>query len=46
MVREITKIDIGQTVEIEEHHTEVEVSMDNITEEDHIMVITIETILE
>ena len=32
MIREITKIDIGQIAEIEECHTEVEVSMDTIIE--------------
>ena len=46
MIREITKIDIGQIVEIEEHQAEVEVSMDKILEEDHIMLITIETIIK
>ena len=46
MIREITKIDIGQIMEIGEHHMEVEVSMDKITEEDHIMLIIIEMIIE
>ena len=46
MIREITKIDIGQIVEIGEHHTEVDVSMDKIIEEDHIMSITMEMIIE
>ena len=42
MLREIIKIDIDQIAEIEEHHTEVEVSMDKVLEEDHIMSIIIE----
>ena len=46
MIREMIKIDIGQIVEIEEHQTEVEVSMDRIIEEDHIILITIEMILK
>ena len=45
MIREIIKIDIGQIGEIEEHQTEVEVSMDKIIE-DHIMLIIIEMIIE
>ena len=39
---EITKIDICQIVGIGEHHIEVEVVMDKITEEDHITLIIIE----
>ena len=51
MIREIIKIDIGQIAEIEEHQTEVEVSMGKIIEEDCITLIIIEktigeTILE
>ena len=37
MIREPINIAIGQIVEIEGHHTEVEVSMDKVIEEDHIM---------
>ena len=39
-------MDIDQIVEIEEHHIEVEVSMDKIIEEHHVMSITTEMILE
>ena len=46
MIKEITKIDIHQIVEIGEHHIEVKVSMDKIIEEDHVMLIIIETIIE
>ena len=46
VIREITKIDIDQIVETEEHHTEIEVSMDRIIEEDCIMLITMEMITE
>ena len=46
LIREITKIDIGQIVEIEEHRTEIEVNVDKITEEDHITLIIIEMTLE
>ena len=51
MIREIIKIDIGQIAEIEEHETEVEVSMGKIIEEECITLIIIEmtigeTILE
>ena len=46
IVREITKRNIDQIVEIEGHHTEVEVSKDNIIEKDHIMSIIIEMTLE
>ena len=46
MIREIIKIDIGQIAEIEEHQTEIEVSMDKIREEDCIISITIEMIIE
>ena len=46
MIRENIKIDISQILEIKEHQIEVEVSMDKIIEEDHIMLITIEMIIE
>ena len=46
MIREVTKIDICQIVQIGEHHIEVEVSMDKIIEEDHVMFIIIEMIIE
>ena len=46
MIREIIKIDINQIAGIEEHQTEVEVSMDKIKEEDHVILITIEMTLE
>ena len=46
MIREITKIDIGQIMEIEEHQAEVEVNMGKIIEEDHIMSIIIEIATE
>ena len=46
MIREITKIDKGQIAEIEGHHTEVEVSMDKVIEEDCIMPIAIEITIE
>ena len=39
---EIIKIDIDQIAEIEGHHSEVEVSMDKIIGEDHIILIIIE----
>ena len=41
MTREIIKIDTDQIAEIEGHHTEVEVSMNRVMEEDCIMSITI-----
>ena len=44
--REIIKIDTDQIVETEGHHTEEEVSMDKIIEEDHIMSIIIEMTIE
>ena len=44
-ITEIIKIGIGQTAEIGEHHTEEEVSMDKIIEEDHVMPIIIEMTL-
>ena len=46
VIREIIKIDIGQIVEIQEHQTEVEVSMDKIIEEDCIVTIIEEIISE
>ena len=46
VAREIIKILIDQIAEKEGHHTEVEVSMDKVIEEDHIMSITIEMITE
>ena len=46
MIREITKIDLDQIAEIEEYYIEVEVSMNQIIEEDHIMSITIEMNIE
>ena len=46
MISKITKMDIGQLAEIEEHQSEVEVSMDKIIEEDCVMLINIETITE
>ena len=45
MIKEITRIDIGLTVEIKEHHIEVEVSMDKVTEEDCITLIITEMTL-
>ena len=45
IIRGIIKIDIGQMAEIEEYHTEVEVSMDKITDVDHVMSIIIEMTL-
>ena len=42
MIREIFKIDTGQIIEIEGRHLEVEVNMDKIVGEDHIMSIIIE----
>ena len=38
MSREIIKIDIDQIAEIEGHHTEVEVIMDKVIEEDHVYI--------
>ena len=46
MIREIIKIDKDQTEEIEGQHTDAEVNMDKIIEEDHIMQIIIEKTLE
>ena len=46
MIRVIIKIGIDQIAETEGHHSEVEVSMDRIIEEDHIMSIIIEMTLE
>ena len=46
MIREVIKIDIRQIAEIEEHHTEVEVSMDQIIEEDSVMSIIIGMTIE
>ena len=45
MIRVIIRIDIDQMVEIEEHHSEVEVSTDKTIEEDCNMLILIEMIL-
>ena len=46
MIIEIIKIDVDQIMEIEGHHSEVEVSMDKIIGEDHIMSKIIELTLE
>ena len=46
MIREIIKIDVDQTAEIEGHHTEVEVSMDKIIKKDCAISIIIEMTLE
>ena len=46
MIRIIIKIGIDQTMEIEGHHSEVDVSMDIIIEEDNITSIIIEMTLE
>ena len=46
MTRETIRIDIGQIAGIVEHHTEVEVSMDKIIEDDCAMSITKEMIIE
>ena len=46
MIREPIKIDIDQIAETEGHHIEVEVSMDNVIEEDHVMSVTIEMTIE
>ena len=45
MIRVIIRIGIDQTVEIGEHHSEVEVSMDRTIEEGNNMLIPIEMIL-
>ena len=45
MIRVFIKVDIDQIVEIEGHHSEVEVSVDRIIGEDHIMSILIEMTL-
>ena len=42
MIRVIIKIDIYQIVEVEGHHSEVEVNMGRIIKEDHSMSILIE----
>ena len=46
MIMVIIKIGIDQIAEIEGHHSEVEVNVDRIIEEDHIMSIIIEMTLE
>ena len=46
MIREITKIGIGQIAEIEGHHTELEVSMNKVIEKDCVMSIIIEMTIE
>ena len=46
MIKEIIKIDIGQIAEIEEHQTEVDVSMDKIIEVDHVILIIIERTID
>ena len=46
MIVEMIKIDIDQIAEIEGHHSEVEVCMDKIIEEDHMMSMIIEMTLE
>ena len=46
MIMAIIKIDIDWVVEIEGHHSEVEVSMNRIIREDHNMSILIEMTLE
>ena len=46
VIKEIISIDIGHKVEIEEHHTEVEVSMDKAIEGGCIMSITTEMTLD
>ena len=46
MIRVIIKIGIDQIVEIEGHHSEVEVNMDRIIGEDHMMLVIKEMILE
>ena len=45
MIKIDIKIGIDQTVVIRECHTEVELSMDKILEEDHSMITIIEVIL-
>ena len=45
MIGVIFRIDVEQTVEIGEHHSEVEVSIDRIIEEGHNMLIIIEMTL-
>ena len=45
MVKGITKIDIGQILEIEKYHSVVEYSMDRLTETDQGIIKTIEVIL-
>ena len=42
MVKVVIQIDIDQTARIEEHHSEVDVSMDRIIEEDNDMLIITE----
>ena len=46
MIRVISKIGLDQIVEIDRHHSEVEVSMDRIRGQDHVMSIIIEMTLE
>ena len=46
MIRVIIRIDIDQILEIGEHHSEVELSMDRFIEEGCNMLIIIEMILE
>ena len=46
MIRGIIKIDIDWIVEIEGHHSEINISMDRIIREDHTMSIIIEMTLE
>ena len=46
ITREIIRMEIDQRVEIEGHHIDVEVSMNKVIEEDHIMSITTEMIIQ
>ena len=46
MIRVIIKVGIDWIVEIEGHHSEVEISMDRIIEEDHNMSVLLEMTLE
>ena len=46
MIRELIKINIDQIVEIEGHHTEVEVHMEKIIEEGHVISIILEMTIE
>ena len=46
MIYEIIKLDVDQITEIGEHHIDIEVRIDKVMEEDHIIPMTIEVTIE